>query len=283
MLNQVIRDDVARALAEDVNAGDITADLIPENLSGKAIILSREPMVVCGIPWVNQVFNEINPDIQINWQVSERDDLHQPTTLAVITGSLRHILTAERTALNFLQTLSGVATETMRYVKYLEGTKTKLLDTRKTLPGLRKAQKYAVTCGGGVNHRMGLYDAILIKENHIKACGSIQAAVHAARVKNQGDWIEVEVETLDEFKAALKAAPDRILLDNFDEAMLEKAVSLRAEKNIILEASGGINLSNIKNIANTGIDYISVGAITKSVRAIDLSLLLDDGILDDAV
>lgn len=283
MLKQIICDDVARALAEDVNTGDITADLIPENLSGKAIILSREPMVVCGIPWVNQVFNEINPEIQINWQVSERDDLPKASTLAIITGSLRNILTAERTALNFMQTLSGVATETKRYVKYLEGTKTKLLDTRKTLPGLRQAQKYAVTCGGGVNHRMGLYDAILIKENHIKACGSIQAAVDAARVKNQGDWIEVEVETLDEFKAALKAAPDRILLDNFENTMLEEAVLLRAEKEIILEASGGINLSNIKNIAKTGIDYISVGAMTKSVRAIDLSLLLDDGIMDDTV
>ncbi|MDX2345734.1 MAG: carboxylating nicotinate-nucleotide diphosphorylase [Legionella sp.] len=277
MLEQTIRDDVVRALKEDVGAGDITAALISKNASGKAIVLSREPMVICGIPWVNHVFFSINPDIQINWQVSECDELYEPATLAVITGSLRGILTAERTALNFLQTLSGVATEIKRYTKLLKNTNTKLLDTRKTLPGLRQAQKYAVTCGGGVNHRMGLYDAVLIKENHIKACGSIQAAVDKARANNQGNWIEVEVENLDEFKAALIAAPDRILLDNFDNHMLKAAVLLRAEKNIILEASGGINLSNIKNIAETGIDYISVGAITKSVRAIDLSLLLDDG------
>jgi nicotinate-nucleotide pyrophosphorylase (carboxylating) len=276
MLEQTIGDDVARALKEDVGHGDITADLMPENALGQSIILSREPMVVSGIPWVNQVFLKINPEIQITWQVSECDVLDKPATLAVITGALRPILTAERTALNFLQTLSGVATETKHYVKALEGTKAQLLDTRKTLPGLRQALKYAVTCGGGVNHRMGLYDAILIKENHIKACGSIKAAVLAAREKKSGKWIEVEVETLEEFKIALEAAPDRIMLDNFDINMLNKAVLLRAEKNIILEASGGITLSNIKDIAQTGIDYISVGAITKSVRAIDLSLLLDD-------
>jgi nicotinate-nucleotide pyrophosphorylase (carboxylating) len=279
MLNQIICDDVKRALAEDVNTGDITADLITEEASGRAIIISREPMVVCGIPWVNQVFSKINPDIQMDWQVSECDNLDEPTQLAVITGSLRGILTAERTALNFLQTLSGVATETKRYTKLLEHTDTQLLDTRKTLPGLRQAQKYAVTCGGGVNHRMGLYDAILIKENHIKACGSIQAAVDTARLKNVGDWIEVEVETRDELTAALAAHPDRILLDNFNTASLQEAVRLRGKQKIILEASGGINLSNIKDIAQTGIDYISVGAITKSVRAIDLSLLLNDGVV----
>ena len=277
MLNEEkVLDDVTRALDEDVSSGDITADLISKNASSKAVILSREPMVVCGIPWVNQVFSNIDSSIHIEWQVSEGDYLAEPMTLAVMTGSVRSILIAERAALNFLQTLSGVATETRRYVVCLKGTQTKLLDTRKTLPGLRYAQKYAVVCGGGVNHRMGLYDAVLIKENHIKACGSIGHAVNMARERALGSWIEVEVESLEEFKEALKAAPDRILLDNFDETMLTEAVALNTSQSIILEASGGIGLSNITSIAKTGVAYISVGAITKSVRAIDLSLLLDE-------
>ena len=250
--------------------------MVPKNATTKAIILSREPMLVCGIPWVNHVFLNIDATLKVEWHVSEGDYLAEPMTLAVITGSVRSILTAERTALNFLQTLSGVSTETRRYVVCLEGTQTKLLDTRKTLPGLRYAEKYAVVCGGGVNHRIGLYDAVLIKENHISACGSIKNAVHMARERALGEWIEVEVETLDEFKEALSAAPDRILLDNFDETMLTEAVRLDHTNSILLEASGGIGLSNIASIAQTGVDYISVGAITKSVRAIDLSLLLDD-------
>ena len=232
-------------------------------------------MVVSGVPWVNEVFSQVSPAIKINWQVKERDVLASPKTLAILSGPLRDILIAERTALNFLQTLSGVATETKRYVDALAGTNAQLLDTRKTIPGLRQALKYAVTCGGGVNHRMGLYDAVLIKENHIKACGSIRDAVLAARENKCGQWIEVEVENLQELKAALEAMPDRILLDNFDVAMLEEAVLLRGDSAVILEASGGVDLFSIKNIANTGVDYISVGAVTKSVRAIDLSLLVD--------
>ncbi|MCH9762945.1 MAG: carboxylating nicotinate-nucleotide diphosphorylase [Gammaproteobacteria bacterium] len=272
----VVLEEVVHALKEDVGPEDITAALIPHHACGSAVILSREPMTVCGIPWVNQVFQVIDSKIKIHWQVAEGDVLSEPMILARLTGSVRGILTAERTALNFLQTLSGVATETRRYVLNLEGTQAKLLDTRKTLPGLRQALKYAVTWGGGVNHRMGLFDAVLIKENHIKACGSIQNAVEIARQRGLGQWIEVEVESLDEFQVALNALPDRILLDNFDNQMLREAVLLRADKNIILEASGGVNLSSITAIAETGVDYISVGAITKSVRAIDLSLLLDD-------
>ncbi|MCH9757316.1 MAG: carboxylating nicotinate-nucleotide diphosphorylase [Gammaproteobacteria bacterium] len=271
-----VLDDVTRALKEDIGSGDITVDLISEETLTHAVILSREPMVMCGIPWVNQVFLAVDPNIKIEWQVAEGDYLTKPMTLAKLTGPVRSILTAERAALNFLQTLSGVATETRRYVVCLQGTKAQVLDTRKTLPGLRVAQKYAVVCGGGVNHRLGLYDAILIKENHIKACGSIKKAVHTARELGKGSWIEVEVESLDEFKEALKALPDRILLDNFDNEMLTKAVALNSAQKIILEASGGISLLNIASVAKTGVDYISVGAMTKSVRAIDLSLLLEE-------
>lgn len=267
--------DVARALAEDVGTGDLTAALLPENATTHASIISREPMLVCGIPWVNQVFSEINSHIQIDWQVEEGDFLSEPCVLANIFGSTRAILTAERTALNFLQTLSGTTTETRRYVRCLDGCHTQLLDTRKTLPGLRQAQKYAVRCGGGVNHRMGLYDAVLIKENHIKACGSITNAVKQARLQGLGQWVEVEVENLEEFREALSAKPDRILLDNFEYAMLVEAVAMNQEKTIVLEASGGVELATLKKIAETGVDYISVGAITKSVRAIDLSLLLN--------
>lgn len=268
--------DVARALAEDVGTGDLTAALLPENATTHASIISREPMLVCGIPWVNQVFSEINSHIQIDWQVEEGDFLSEPCVLANIFGSTRAILTAERTALNFLQTLSGTATETRRYVRCLDGCHTQLLDTRKTLPGLRQAQKYAVRCGGGVNHRMGLYDAVLIKENHIKACGSITNAVKQARLQGLGQWVEVEVENLEEFREALSAKPDRILLDNFEYAMLVEAVAMNQEKTIVLEASGGVELATLKKIAETGVDYISVGAITKSVRAIDLSLLINE-------
>jgi nicotinate-nucleotide pyrophosphorylase (carboxylating) len=273
-----LHEDVAKALAEDIGAGDITAALLPEHATTHAEIISREPMLVCGIPWVNQVFSEVNPAIKIKWQVKEGEFLSEPCVLAKLSGSTRAILTAERAALNFLQTLSGTATETRRYVQCLEGTKTQLLDTRKTLPGLRLAQKYAVRCAGGVNHRVGLYDAVLIKENHIKACGSITQAVKQARLQGVGKWIEVEVESLDEFREALRAKPDRILLDNFDNTMLVEAVAMNQDKTIILEASGGVELETLGAIGETGVDYISVGAITKSVRAIDLSLLLKESV-----
>ncbi|MFT4059485.1 MAG: carboxylating nicotinate-nucleotide diphosphorylase [Legionella sp.] len=266
--------DAARALQEDVGIGDVTAELLPAQLLVEAEIISREPMVVCGQSWVEEVFHQINPNIKINWKVGEGDYLNKPTVLCHIQGLARSILTAERSALNFLQTLSATATQTHRYVQQLQGTKTRLLDTRKTLPGLRAAQKYAVACGGGVNHRMGLYDAFLIKENHIKACGSIAKAIALARQTHNNVFIEVEVETLDELREAIAAKPDRILLDNFSHEMLIEAVRINQSSSCTLEASGNITLNNIAEVAKIGVDFISVGAITKSIQAIDLSLLI---------
>jgi len=268
--------DVQRALAEDVGTGDVTAALLPDDLFVEAIILSRESMVVCGQLWVECVFAEMDPTIEVEWLVDEGTWLEKPTTLCHIRGLARHLLTAERTALNFLQTLSATATQTYRYVQALQGYSTRLLDTRKTLPGLRLAQKYAVHCAGGSNHRLGLYDGFLIKENHIRACGSITAAVRMAKQSNKDLPIEVEVETLDELQEALATHPSRILLDNFTLEMMLEAVAINRPWQCDLEASGGIGLDNIKSIAKTGIEYISVGAITKSIQAIDLSLLIRD-------
>lgn len=269
-----VQSDVLRALEEDVGSGDITAALLPRNLIVSAEIISREPLVVCGIPWVDKVFSVLDSSISISWLVKEGEYLEKPGPLCQIEGHAQTILTAERTALNFLQTLSATATQTYLYVQALKGTKTRLLDTRKTLPGLRKAQKYAVTCAGGVNHRMGLYDAYLIKENHIKACGSVSAAVTLAKQNNKDLFIEIEVETINELKEALVARPDRILLDNFNLEMLTEAVALNTKHGCELEASGGIDLTTIAAVAQTGVDYISVGTITKSIQAIDLSLLI---------
>ncbi|CEG61360.1 carboxylating nicotinate-nucleotide diphosphorylase [Legionella micdadei] len=266
--------DVRRALQEDVGTGDVSAGLIPGSLMAEAEIISREPMLVCGRPWVEAVFAVINSTIKLDWLVKEGEWLASPATLCRMKGSAASILTAERCALNFLQSLSATATQTYHYVQALKGTKTRLLDTRKTVPGLRLAQKYAVACAGGVNHRMGLYDAFLIKENHIKACGSITKAVELAKSLKENLLIEVEVETLDELDEALKAKPDRILLDNFSIEMIEAAVQINQPYGCKLEASGGINLSTIAAIAQTGVDYISTGAITKSIQAIDLSLLI---------
>lgn len=266
--------DVKRALAEDIGSGDVSATLLPASLNAQAEIISREPMLLCGQPWVEAVFAALNPEIELQWFFHEGDWLTQPATLCRINGSARAILTAERTALNFLQTLSGTATKTYHYLAALKGSKTRLLDTRKTLPGLRLAQKYAVACAGGVNHRLGLYDAYLIKENHIKSCGSIEKAIERARALRSELFVEIEVETLDELQQALKARPDRILLDNFSQEMLKKAVTLNQAYRCELEASGGVDLATISAIAETGVDYISVGAITKSLEAIDLSLLI---------
>lgn len=266
--------DVTRALHEDVGDGDVTATLLSAHLQAEAKIISREPMVVCGQPWVNEVFNQLDEQIKVEWQVAEGEWLPAPSTLCTLYGSAKNILTGERTALNFLQTLSATATQTHHYVEKLRGTPTRLLDTRKTLPGLRAAQKYAVTCGGGFNHRMGLYDAVLIKENHITACGSVAKAVALARKNQKNILVEVEVETLDELREAICAHPDRIMLDNFSQDMLEKAVRMNQPKYCTLEVSGGITLENIAAIAQLGVDFISVGAITKSIQAIDLSLLI---------
>lgn len=268
--------DVTHALAEDVGSGDVTAALLPEHLVVEAEIVSREPMLLCGQAWVNETLKQIDKKIEIQWHVNEGEWLAEPASLCTIHGTASSILTAERTALNFLQTLSATATQTHHYVQKLKGTSTRLLDTRKTLPGLRKAQKYAVHCGGGVNHRMGLYDAFLIKENHIKACGSVAHAISLARQTNKHLLVEIEVETLDELREALDAHPDRILLDNFSQEMLLTAVQINQPKYCELEASGGISIDNIAEVARSGVDFISVGAITKSIQAIDLSLLVKE-------
>jgi nicotinate-nucleotide pyrophosphorylase (carboxylating) len=268
--------DVRLALAEDVGSGDVTATLLPSKLDVHAQIISREPMVVCGTPWVNEVFFQVNNQIHVDWLVEEGDYLLQAQPLCRIHGNAQAILTAERTALNFLQTLSATATKTKQFVDLLQGSHTKLLDTRKTIPGLRMAQKYAVRCAGGVNHRIGLYDAFLIKENHIKACGSITNAIEKARAMRPSLFVEVEVENLNELAEALAASPDRILLDNFTIPMIEQAVSMNQHKHCSLEVSGGVTLESISQLAATGVDFISAGQITKSVQAIDLSLLIMD-------
>ncbi len=271
---EMIQTDIQRALAEDIGTGDVSSLLIPENCSALADVVSREPMLVCGIPWFNAVMSAVNPQLEVSWLVNEGQWLNEPELLCHIKGPARSLLTAERTALNFLQTLSATATQAHHYLEALKGLPTRLLDTRKTIPGLRRAQKYAVSCAGGVNHRLGLYDAVLIKENHIKACGSIHLAIEQARQTNPSLFVEVEVETLDELREALNAAPDRILLDNFTLEQLRDAVQMNQSNHCDLEASGGVTLSTIRAIAETGVDFISVGSMTKSIQAIDLSLLI---------
>lgn len=272
--NTKILADAKQALEEDVGSGDLSAELIPAEIEATAELISREPMVVSGMAWVNAVFQLVDPKITLDWQVIDGDWLDTPSHLCWIKGSAQNILTAERAALNFLQTLSGTATQTKYYVDELKESKTQLLDTRKTLPGLRYAQKYAVTCGGGHNHRMGLYDAFLIKENHIKAVGSIRLAIQKARRLRQDVLLEVEVENLAELHEAIEAEPDRILLDNFSLTDLREAVRMKRPAKVALEVSGGVTRANLGAIAKTGVDYISVGAITKSVQAIDLSILI---------
>lgn len=266
-----ILSDVSLALQEDVGSGDITANLL-EDTSNTAVIITREPMVLCGLPWADVCFKSIDSSLIVESLCNDGETLEPNRRLMRITGNSRSILTAERTALNFLQTLSGVATKTAFFCAQIKHTGATLLDTRKTLPGLRYAQKYAVQCGGGKNHRMGLYDAFLIKENHIKACGSIKHAIDRAKQSAQGQLLEVEVENLDEFSRALEYRPDVIMLDNFSLEEIAKAVAMNSDGAVKLEASGGVSLDNLVALAETGIDYISVGELTKSVTAIDLSL-----------
>jgi nicotinate-nucleotide pyrophosphorylase (carboxylating) len=266
-----VQQQVALALAEDIGTGDVTAQLIPQNKLAKAKIISREHAILCGRKWVNEVFKQLDRDISIDWHCEDGDAIQPDQELCHLQGSARHLLSGERTALNFLQTLSATATQANEYVKAVAGTGCRILDTRKTIPGLRLAQKYAVRCGGAHNHRAGLYDMILIKENHISASGSIQAAVDTARQLSPTIPIEVEVENLAQLQQALTAKVDRILLDNMDIVTLKQAVELCA-KRIPLEASGGINLQTVRNIAETGVDYISIGSVTKHIRAIDLSM-----------
>jgi nicotinate-nucleotide pyrophosphorylase (carboxylating) len=267
-----LEETVRRALAEDVGGGDLTASLIPGGSQARGQVITREEAILCGTAWFDEVFRQLDRGVRIEWLARDGDTVHTNQVLCTIEGPARAILTGERTALNFLQALSGTATTTRRYVDAVRGTSAVILDTRKTLPGLRNAQKYAVRCGGGQNHRMGLYDAILIKENHIAAAGSVSAAVQAAR-KNAptGTIVEVEVENLEQLREALAAGADRLLLDNFSLKRLREAVRETAGR-AKLEASGGITFENLRMIAETGVDFISIGALTKHVHAVDLSL-----------
>lgn len=267
---------VANALAEDIGGGDLTAKLIAEDTVVGASIIARETLVLAGQPWVDEVFAQIDETIVIDWYIGDGQSAATDDVVCKLVGPARALLTGERTALNFLQTLSSTATTTSQYVKAVAGTKTRILDTRKTLPGLRYAQKYAVNCGGGTNHRIGLFDAILIKENHIRSAGGIAAALRSASDLNAGVLIEVEVENHDELLQALDAGATRILLDNFSVSELRRAVKTNQEYGYVsaeLEASGNVTLESVRNIAQTGVDYISTGAITKNIEAIDLSML----------
>lgn len=266
-----INQEVTLALAEDIANGDLSAQLIPETQTATAIILCREPAVVCGQAWLERVFSQIDAQVQIVWLVTEGQTIPANTHLCRLHGKARSLLTGERTALNFLQTLMGTATVTAEYVAQLVGSRTRLLDTRKTLPMLRRAQKYAVNIGGGVNHRFGLFDAILIKENHIMAAGSLEQAVTTAKQQSPHTFIEVEVENLAELAIALTLPVDRIMLDNFTLADIRSAVNLTRQR-IPLEVSGNVTLAQLAELAQTGVDFISTGAITKHLRAIDLSM-----------
>lgn len=274
-LQDIICDDVRRALAEDIGNGDITAALIPENATSTATIITRDAAVISGIEWVNEVFRQLDPNIYIEWQVKDGDTVVPVQCLCTISGSSRVLLTGERTALNFLQTLSATSTLAKRYAEAVSHTKAKVLDTRKTIPGLRRALKYAVTCGGCHNHRIGLYDGILIKENHISAAGSITTAVEQAKAMNIGVPIEVEVETLYEVREALDAGANILLLDNFSIQDLTTAVAMNKGQ-AKLEASGGVTLESIPTIAETGVDYISTGELTKHIHAVDLSMRFEE-------
>jgi len=265
---------VERALAEDIGAGDLTASLIPEDRRGRARVITREPAIICGLPYVDATFMQVDARVRIEWRVAEGEAAVADQLLFQVEGPARALLTAERTALNFLQFLSATATAAQRYVALVAGTGCRVLDTRKTIPGLRTAQKYAVRVGGGHNHRMGLFDAILIKENHIMAAGSILAAVSRARALHAGARVEVEVENAGELGEAILAGADIALLDNFSLAQLRDAVAINrnAAKPLKLEASGGVSEQSIRAIAETGVDFVSVGGITKHVRAVDLSM-----------
>lgn len=274
-LAQVITENVAAALREDVGSGDLTAGLIPAHQQARARIITREAAVVAGTAWVDEVFRVLDPAVEIRWQVADGERVAPDQVLFELQGPARALLTGERSALNFLQLLSGTATRCRHYADLVQDTAVRLLDTRKTLPGLRRAQKYAVTCGGCYNHRIGLFDAFLIKENHIAACGGIAQAVAAARQLAPGRPVEVEVENLQELEQALSAGADIVMLDELSLADMCTAVTLTAGR-AKLEASGGVNQDTLLGIAQTGVDYISIGTLTKDVKAIDLSMRILD-------
>lgn len=270
-----LKEQVAFALAEDIGGGDLTASLVPGDVRAQATVITREEAVICGTTWFDEVFRQLDPAIQVTWRCIDGQRMKPNALLCELTGPARTLLTGERTALNFLQTLSGTATTTRRYVDAVAHTGCRILDTRKTLPGLRRAQKYAVLCGGGTNHRVGLFDAILVKENHIIAAGSIAAAVAQARVTAGERMVEIEVENLHELEQALATDIDRILLDNFTLDELVRAVAIKIQRkgyHVKLEASGNVSLATIRDIAMTGVDFISVGSLTKHLQAIDLSM-----------
>lgn len=279
MIEQEIAQSVTLALNEDLNGlsaaeGDITANLIPADKHSKAIVITRDDAVFCGKAWTNEVFRQLDDSVVITWHVKDGDFVNANTALFTLEGSARTLLTGERTALNFIQTLSGIATITKYYSDLIASTQCKLLDTRKTLPGLRNASKYAVLCGGGFNHRIGLYDAYLIKENHIMACGGIKQAIAVANQQHPERWVEVEVESINELKQALDAGAQRVMLDNFSIPEMLEAVAINKShtKRADLEVSGNVDNTTILSYAETGVDYISVGALTKHVHAVDLSM-----------
>ena len=271
LADKYIASQVTVALAEDVGEGDLTAALIPDEVDGRAYVICREHAVLCGTAWFAEVFRQLNADVKIEWLRRDGDVLEADDIVCRLSGSARALLTGERAALNFLQTLSGTATLAAQFTARIEGTGARILDTRKTIPGLRLAQKYAVKAGGAYNHRVGLYDAILIKENHVQSAGSISAALEKAGAVGQGVEVEIEVEDLEQLDQALSAGAKRVLLDNFDLADLHKAV-LRNEGQARLEASGGVNMDTVRGIAETGVDDISVGGLTKDIRATDFSM-----------
>jgi len=272
-----LQQQVTTALTEDVGLGDVTAELVPPTQRVKGRVITREPAVFCGGAWVTETFRQLDPNVGVTWQVSDGDRITPDQTLFEVAGLARPILTGERTALNFVQLLSATATAAHRYVEAVAGTGCAILDTRKTIPGLRTAQKYAVRCGGAQNHRAGLFDQVLIKENHVAAAGSLTAAIEAGRRAAGKRKVEVEVETLAEFEEALRAAPDIILLDEFSLEDMRRAVDINRAKGrpVKLEASGSVTLETVRTVAETGVDYISIGAITKHIRAVDLSMRLD--------
>jgi nicotinate-nucleotide pyrophosphorylase (carboxylating) len=271
-LEEAVTRDVTRALEEDVGTGDLTARLIPPDEQARARLMTRQSGVLCGVEWFRRTFEELDTDVEIFWHHADGDEITANSSLCELEGSARALLTGERTALNFVQLLSGVATRTRQFVLAVQGTRAKILDTRKTVPGLRMAQKYAVRTGGGVNHRLGLHDAILIKENHIAAAGGIRPALEAAlREVRSSAFVQVEVETLEQLREALDAGAKLILLDNFDPARMREAVKVAGDR-AELEASGGVTLKTVRAIAETGVHRISIGSLTKDVEALDLSM-----------
>jgi len=267
----VIAANVRAALAEDVGTGDLSAQLVPAAQTARARVITRERAIVCGQAWVNEVFRQLDPEVAVTWHCADGETVEPNQPLFELAGRARSLLTGERSALNFLQLLSGTATRCRHFADLIEGLPARLLDTRKTIPGLRIAQKYAVSCGGCHNHRIGLYDAFLIKENHIAACGSITAAIRTARAQAPGKPVEVEVENMTQLAEALDARADSVMLDNFDLQQMREAVAFTAGRTV-LEASGGVNESTLRAIAETGVDYISIGTLTKDCKAIDLSM-----------